>query len=122
MPDTKQEPEESSLEQEQPEQELEEGRLSWAAYFGAVTGLIVGLVAAMLLSAALHHVDPSGSWAHKAWSISSPLLALLGVLGLGFFFHAHLQGQRVWPVVFFLLALFLACGLASGPLGFIWKG
>ena len=99
---------------EQPE------RLSWAAYFGAAAGLAAGMLVAMLGAAGIHHLDPDSGWAEIAWQIASPLLALLGVIGLGFAFHRWLRGQILLPAMFFFTLLALGAWLAMGPLGFPW--
>ncbi len=99
----------------------EQDRLSWAAYFGAAFGLVVGMVLAMVGAAALHYHQPDSRLAEFFWEVGSPVLAVLGFIGGGFFFHQHLRGQVVVPVILFLAALALGVWLASGPVGFPWK-
>lgn len=95
-------------------------RLSWAAYFGAATGLEAGMLVAMLVASGVHYLDAGGEWAEIVWQVASPLLALLGVIGLGLAFHRWLRGQILLPAMFFFTLLALGAWLILGPLGFPW--
>ena len=96
-------------------------RLSWAAYFGAATGLLAGLVISMIGSAVLFHVWPGSGWANVFWQVASPLLTILGVIVGGFGFHRWLRGEILLPVLVFFAVLVTGVWLASGPVGFPWK-
>jgi len=110
----------SSAPPEPPEDEAPPERLSWAAYFGAATGLGLGMLLVMLGSAGVYYLDPDSDWADIVWQIASPLVALGGVISLGFAFHRWLRGQILLPAMFFLTVLVLGAWLALGPLGFPW--
>jgi len=111
---------ESPAPPEPPQVDAPAERLSFAAYFGAATGLGAGMLVAMLAAAGVYYFDPEGEWAEIVWQVASPLLALLGVIGLGFAFHRWLRGQILLPAMFFLTILALGAWLALGPLGFPW--
>lgn len=95
-------------------------RLSWAAYFGAATGLGAGMLLAMAVAAGVYYLGPGDEWAEIVWQVASPLLALLGVIGVGFAFHRWLRGQILLPAMFFFTVLALGAWLVLGPLGFPW--
>lgn len=105
---------------EPPSEPPEPERLSYAAYFGAAAGLVTGICLAMVGAALLHRLQPGSRWAEVFWEVASPILALLGALGLGFGFHRWLRGQVLLPALLFIGALVLGAWLALGPVGFAW--
>ncbi|MBN2495466.1 MAG: hypothetical protein JXR96_12800 [Deltaproteobacteria bacterium] len=98
-----------------------ESRLSWAAYFGAATGLCVGVIVAMASAACAHYLAPGHRAAEVIWEVASPLLALLGCVGCGFGFQRIFGPRLVLPVLIFVLVAALGAYLAFGPLGFPWR-
>jgi hypothetical protein len=69
--------------------------LSLAACLGGITGLILGVIVAMLASAGLYHWMPESQAAEICWEISAPLLGVLGVIAGSAAAH-HLLRKRVW--------------------------
>ena len=105
------------------EREVEEnvGSLSWAATLGAISGLVFGVVLAMLISAALHHWNPDSELADVFWEIASPLLGIAGVIVGALSFHRYLQKQMILALVVTLALTALGLFLAFGAVGFPWR-
>lgn len=103
-----------------PEADQEPERLGYAAYFGAAAGLVIGLILAMLGAAGLDALYPRTEWAERFWSVTSPLLAVLGFMLGGVACHRWMRGQVRLPAVLFFTVLVVGIWLASGPVGFDW--
>jgi hypothetical protein len=105
------------------EQEVEEKveGLSWAATLGAISGLVVGVVMAMLVSAGLHRWNPDSELAQVFWEIASPLLGIVGVILGALCFHRYLRRQLIIALVITLALTALGLYLAFGPVGFPWR-
>ena len=102
--------------------EIPEGeRLSWAAYFGAATGLVLGILAAVLGAEGLYLLAPHRAWAEIFWEVGSPILALLGLIVGGFGFHRYLRGRIILPGILFVLVLGLGMFLVLRPEAFAWR-
>ena len=107
-----------------PEQESEdqvEG-LSWAATLGAIAGLVCGVVAAMLIAAGIHRMNPESEMAEVFWEIGSPLLGIAGVVLGALAFHRFLRRQLILALVVAAAVVALGLFLAFGPVGFPWRG
>lgn len=113
--------EERGEEDEEEEEERGGERISYEAYFGAATGLVIGLVAAMLIAWEVSRLWPGSRAAEMVWEVGSAVFALLGLLLFGSLFYTHLRGQIVLPACLFLATLALGLLLAIGPIGFPWR-
>jgi uncharacterized membrane protein len=95
--------------------------LSWAATLGAIAGLVCGVVAAMLIAAGLHSLNPDSEMAEVFWEIGSPLLGIAGVVLGALAFHRFLRRQLVLALVVAAAVVALGLFLAFGPVGFPWR-
>ena len=99
--------------------EEETGGLSWPLCLGAVAGLVVGVVLALLGAAALQAWMPGDRTAEVFWQIAGPLLGIAGVVVGAFAYQRYLQ-DRIAVAAFLTLAivalgLFLALELVGFP-------
>ena len=104
----------------QPEEIPENQRFGWAAYFGVITGLVLGILAAALGAELLLALWPERGFAVVFWHVASPLLALLGLIFGGFGFHQAFRGRMILPGVIFVAVLALAMLLLFRPAAFGW--
>ena len=95
--------------------------LSWAASFGALAGLVAGVVVAMLIAAGLHHWDPESEMAEVFWEIASPLLGITGVVVGALVFNRYLKKRFVVALVLATALVFMGLVLAFGPVGVPWR-
>jgi Co/Zn/Cd efflux system component len=105
------------------EQETEEQMegLSWAASFGALAGLVAGVVVVMLIAAGLHRWDPESETAEVFWEIAAPLLGIAGVVVGALVFNRYLKGRFIVALLLATTLVFLGLFLAFGPVGFPWR-
>ena len=95
--------------------------LSWVTCIGAATGLVVGVVTVMLISASLHWWMPESQSAEVFWEIAAPLLGVVGVIVGSVFFRRYLD-HRIWlAVILFVCLLALGLYLAIDLVGFPWR-
>ena len=95
--------------------------LSWAASFGALAGLVAGVVVTMLIAAGLHRWDPESEMAEVFWQIASPLLGIAGVVVGALAFNRYLKKQFAVALLLATAMVFLGLFLAFGPVGFPWR-
>ncbi len=100
----------------------DERRVSWAAYFGAASGLLLGALVGMLGASILDSYFPGTEYAEMFWEITGPILAIAGFVVVGMAFHRWFMGQVLAPAVIFFLLFFLSAYLAYGPLRTNWLG
>jgi hypothetical protein len=100
----------------------EETGLSWAVALGAVSGLVTGVVLAMLVAAGLHRWDPESRMAEVFWEIASPLLGIAGVVVGALSFQRFLHGRPALALILTAALVVLGLCLAFGPVGFPWRG
>ena len=108
-------------EQSEPIDEPEVERLSWAAYLGAASGLVVGVILTECVAATLFWWYPDTILAEVCWEVGSPLMAILGAIMGSFGFHRWFRGQIWAPVAVFLMVLFAGMVLALMVVGFPWR-
>jgi len=104
-----------------PDREDNPRGLSWAAYIGAATGVVLGVILALLGAAGLHWWMPESRMAEIFWEVGAPLLAFVGLIGVAFFSHRHFSDQLAIPVVMFFLASGVAAWLAFDLVGIPWR-
>ncbi len=116
-----------SIEPTESEDQLEEipeipenERFGWAAYFGVITGLVLGILTAALTAELLLALWPERDYAKVFWQVASPLLALLGLVFGGFGFHQAFRGQKVLPGMIFVVVLAVSMMLLFRPAAFGW--
>ncbi len=95
--------------------------LSWAASLGALSGLVAGVVAAMLIAAGLHEWYPESGMAEVFWEIAAPLLGIAGVVVGALAFHRYLKDRFAIALVLSTAVVALGLYLAFGPVGFPWR-
>lgn len=120
------EPRESDPRVEQPPEESPEApgdgeATSWAAIFGGGTGLLLGVLVGLAVSAAIHALEPGSRWVEIAWQVVGPLLGILGLLTGSVVFQRWFRGQLFLPAMLFSLALAATVLLAFGPLSGPWR-
>ena len=108
-------------EQHEPTDDMEVERLSWAAYLGAASGLVVGVILTQCAAAALFWWYPGTSLAEVCWEVGSPLMAILGAITASFGFHRLFRGQIWAPVAVFLMVLLAGLSIALMVVGFPWR-
>lgn len=94
---------------------------SWAASLGAVSGLVSGVVLAMLVAAGLHHFNPESEAAKVFWEIASPLLGVAGVLVGALSFQRYLKKRFFLALILTAVLVLAGLFLAFGPVGFPWS-
>jgi cytochrome bd-type quinol oxidase subunit 2 len=95
--------------------------LSWAASLGALSGLVTGVVAAMLIAAGLHAFNPESEMAEVFWEIAAPLLGIAGVVVGALAFQRYLKNHFAVALVLATAMVLLGLFLAFGPVGFEWR-
>ncbi len=95
-------------------------RPSWAAYFGAASGLILGVILGVLGASLVDLFFPATSYALMFWEITGPLFAIVGFIVVAMAFHRWFRGQIATPAMIFFVIFFLGAYLVYGPLGLEW--
>ncbi|MBW1808190.1 MAG: hypothetical protein JRJ87_08350 [Deltaproteobacteria bacterium] len=106
---------------DEPTGDVEVERLSWAAYLGAASGLVVGVILTQCVAATLFWWYPDTCLAEVCWEVGSPLLAILGAIIGSFGFHRLFRGQIWAPVAVFLMILLAGLVIALNVAGFPWR-
>jgi hypothetical protein len=95
---------------------------SWAAYIGAVSGLVVGICLAHGGSLLAFRFWPESGIAGMVWDVSAPLLALLGLLGGAWSFQRFLKDQVILSTAIFMALVALGVATMFVWFGFPWLG
>lgn len=92
-------------------------RPSWAAYFGAASGLVLGAAVGILGAGIVDLFFPGTDYAQMFWEILGPLASIVGFIVVGMAFHRWFLGQILTPAIIFFAVFFLGAYLAYEAYG-----